>query len=119
MASHAKGVHYDPRRDLAFSTYAWPCILRQVWQAAQAQARFEFSGVTYQAILPRPEVDPVAEQETCTVRRVLRQLVERLPARLRCVMVARYGLDGRPAATYAEMGASLGLTQQRICQLRM
>jgi hypothetical protein len=32
-------------------------------------------------------------------------------------MVARYGLDGRPAATYAEVGASLGLTKQRICQL--
>jgi hypothetical protein len=29
VASHAKGVHYDPRRGLACSTYAWPCILRQ------------------------------------------------------------------------------------------
>jgi DNA-directed RNA polymerase sigma subunit (sigma70/sigma32) len=47
----------------------------------------------------------------------LSQLVERLPVRLRTVMVARYGLNGRPAATYAEIGASLGLTKQRICQL--
>jgi RNA polymerase sigma factor (sigma-70 family) len=109
--------HYDPRRGLAFSTYAWPCILRQVWRDAQVQARFEFSGVIYRAILPRPEADPATEQEAHPVRRALSQLVERLPARLRTVMVARYGLNGRPAATYAEIGASLGLTKQRICQL--
>ena len=66
---------------------------------------------------PTPEVDPAAEQEARAVRRALSQLVERLPERLRIVMVARYGLDGRPATTYAEIGASLGLTKQRICQL--
>jgi len=47
----------------------------------------------------------------------LSQLVEHLPECLRYVVVARYGLDGHPAATYAEIGASLGLTRQRICQL--
>ena len=110
-------LHYDPKRGTAFSTYAWPCILRQIWGAAQAQARFEFSGMTYWAVIPHAEVDPVAEQQVRTVRRALSQLVERLPVRLHTVMVARYGLNGRPAATYAEIGASLGLTKQRICQL--
>jgi RNA polymerase sigma factor (sigma-70 family) len=110
-------LHYDPRRGVAFSTYAWPCILRQVWQAAQAQARFEFSGMAYWAVLPHAEVDPAAEQEVRAVRQALRQLMERLPERLRIVMVARYGLDGRPATTYAKIGAALGVTKQRICQL--
>ena len=73
--------------------------------------------MTYWAVIPHAEVDPVAEQQVRAVRRALSQLVERLPARLRTVMVARYGLNGRPAATYAEIGASLGLTKQRICQL--
>jgi RNA polymerase sigma factor (sigma-70 family) len=110
-------LHYDPRRGLAFSTYAWPCILRQIWGAAQAQARFEFSGMTYWAVIPHAEVNPVAEQEIRTVRRALSQLIERLPERLRIVMVARYGLNGHPVTTYAEIGALLGLTKQRICQL--
>ena len=110
-------LHYDPRRGLAFSTYAWPCILRPVWRAAQAQAHCEFSGVICRAVIPRPVVDPAAEQEVHTVRQTLSQLVEHLPECLRYVVVARYGLDGHPAATYAEIGASLGLTRQRICQL--
>lgn len=87
-------LHYDPKRGLAFSTYAWPCILRQIWRAAQAQARFEFSGVTDWAVVPRPVVDPVAEQEARLVRLASSQLVERLPARLRTVMG-----DGRPVWT--------------------
>ncbi len=31
---------FDPLRGLAFSTYAWPCIMRQVWRAVKAHARF-------------------------------------------------------------------------------
>ena len=110
-------LHYDPKRGPAFSTYAWVCIRRQIWGAAQAQARFEFSGMAYWAVIPHAEVDPAAEQEARAVRQALRQLMERLPERLRIVMVARYGLDGRPATTYAKIGAALGVTKQRICQL--
>ena len=110
-------LHYDPKRGPAFSTYAWLCIRRQIWGAAQAQARFEFSGMAYWAVIPHAEVDPAAEQEVRAVRQALRQLMERLPERLRIVMVARYGLDGRPATPYAEIGAALGVTKQRICQL--
>jgi DNA-directed RNA polymerase sigma subunit (sigma70/sigma32) len=73
--------------------------------------------MAYGAVLAHAEVDPAAEQEVRAVRRAVRQLIERLPERLRIVIVARYGLNGRPGTPYAEIGASLGLTKQRICQL--
>ena len=33
-------LHYDPRRGLAFSTYAWPCILRQIWRGRPSASPF-------------------------------------------------------------------------------
>ena len=110
-------LHYTPERGYAFSTYAWPCIQHQILQAVRAQARGENSPVTCQAVLPCPVVDPAAEQEAQLVQQALHQLVARLPERLRQVVRAYYGLGGDPAATYAEIGARLGLTKQRICQL--
>jgi hypothetical protein len=31
---------FDPTRGLAFSTYAWPCIMRQVWREVKVHERF-------------------------------------------------------------------------------
>jgi DNA-directed RNA polymerase sigma subunit (sigma70/sigma32) len=63
-------------------------------------------------------LDALLELETQAIRQGLRQLVVRLPERLRYVIVAYYGLDGQPGSTYATIGAQLGLTKQRVCQLR-
>ena len=40
-----------------------------------------------------------------------------LEARDRHVIVRHYGLDGRPPATYAEIGARLGISRERTRQL--
>ncbi|MCG2768399.1 MAG: hypothetical protein L6435_08455, partial [Anaerolineae bacterium] len=40
-----------------------------------------------------------------------------LPERLRVVIVARYGLEGRDPAIYRQIGATLGISGERARQL--
>jgi RNA polymerase primary sigma factor len=49
----------------------------------------------------------------------LGKAIERLPERVRYVLVRRYGLDGRDPATLAELGKELGITHERIRQLQI
>lgn len=107
---------YDPSRGLAFSTYAWPAIMRDVWRAVKVQRRAP--GRTPGAGAPvGAAVDPVERAVAAAVYRALGRLVDGLPERLRAVVVARYGLgDGRPAL-YREIGARLGVSDERARQL--
>jgi RNA polymerase sigma factor (sigma-70 family) len=108
---------FDPARGLAFSTYAWPCIMHQVWRAVKAHTRFYSSPVMGEApgLLEAP--DPATVWEATAVRRALHDLVHRLPPRLGQVIVARYGLDGHPPTIYRQIGATLGLSGERARQL--
>jgi len=49
----------------------------------------------------------------------LGKAIERLPERVRYVLIRRYGLDGRDPATLAELGKELGVTRERIRQLQI
>jgi RNA polymerase primary sigma factor len=44
--------------------------------------------------------------------------VERLPERLRRVLVRRYGLDGEEPATLADLNEELGVSRERVRQLQ-
>jgi RNA polymerase sigma factor (sigma-70 family) len=111
-------VHYTPERGVAFSTYAWPCIRNEILQVERAQVRRKRLSIASRAALSDLFLDAFIEQDHRQIEQSLFQLVSRLPERLRYVMVAYYGLDGQPASTYAVIGAHLGLTKQRVCQLR-
>jgi RNA polymerase sigma factor (sigma-70 family) len=110
-------LHYTPERGLAFSTYAWPCIRNEILHVTRAQVGRKEWPMLSLAVLSDQELDTLIEQET-RMRQDLLQLVGCLPERLRYVIVAYYGLDGQPGSTYAAIGAQLGLTKQRVCQLR-
>ena len=49
----------------------------------------------------------------------LRDLVGRLPARLRVVIMARYGLSGAEPATYVQIGEQLGISHEWVRQLEI
>lgn len=108
---------FDPGRGPAFSTYAWPCMMHQVWQAVKSHCRRE-------AALPRSSRKPPEETPdlaaiggAALVQQALHALIRRLPARLQFVVIARYGLDGWPPRTWRQIGAVLGVCGERVRQL--
>lgn len=110
---------FDPQRGLAFSTYAWPAIMRRVWQAVKNHSR---QGIMPLVGLPPSDfltANPAALAEMVAWQPTLQRLVRRLPQRLRQVIVAYYGLDGQPPASYRQLGARLALSHERIRQLHI
>jgi RNA polymerase sigma factor (sigma-70 family) len=107
---------YDPRRGLAFSTYAWPAIMRYVWRAVKVQRR-EQEPVPLAEQSVAATANPVETAVAEAVSQALYGLVQGLPERLRYVIVARYGLaDARPAL-YREIGATLGVSGEWVRRL--
>lgn len=112
---------YDPARGTTFSTYAVPAITHAVWRAVAQHLRcsppFSSPGVER---LDVALADDWLEMIDCPqVYVVLAQMVEGLPPGLRQVMVAHYGLHESPPQTFAAIGATFGLTRQRIQQLHV
>jgi RNA polymerase sporulation-specific sigma factor len=102
---------YDPQRGTAFSSYAWPCIMRQLWREVKAY-HCQPPARPGDSLGPDCEPDPAALWEKREVQQALRDLVQRLPQRMRQVIVLRYGLDGSPPATYRQIGARLGFSHE-------
>lgn len=48
----------------------------------------------------------------------LGEAIGRLPRKARYVLVRRYGLDDREAATLAQLGAELGISRERVRQIQ-
>ncbi len=108
---------YDPYRGFAFSTYAWPAIMRHVWRAVKDHAREEarpYIGLSPSDTLAR---DPAALAEAMALQQMLHRLVHRLPQPLQQVIVAYYGLDGHAPTSYRRLGARMDLSHERIHQL--
>ena len=80
-------------------------------------ARFHSPPVTGEGLPPLAGPDPALVWEAAAVQQALHHLVQRLPGRLRYVVVARYGLDGTLPATYRQIGIALGLSGERARQL--
>jgi len=113
---------YDPHRGTAFSTYAYPSIVRQVWAAVKVHGernRCARASEELRLFFESWEPGLVQRQEETAIGQALRQLVWRLPDRLRRVIVASYGLDGQPRQLYREIGLQLGVSKQRVQQLHV
>jgi RNA polymerase sigma factor (sigma-70 family) len=108
---------YDPERGNTFSTYAWVAITRHIHAAAKELNRGlgDWPGevpASWEVALPEDWMEQVLILEA------LKELVGRLPERLRRVVVARYGLAHEPPRTLRDVGAELDLTGERIRQLQ-
>lgn len=113
-------VTYDPSSGRSFWQAAWPSISATVlglskqveWRRRRARERF----VPLAQGPPAP--DPAQVQEAVLIGEALDEVVQRLPECLRYIVVAYYGLAEQPPATSLEIGQQLGLSRQRIWQLR-
>ena len=115
-------LHYDPQRGLAFSTYAYPAIVHEVWAAVKAHCRHNrqaHASSQWRLFFRTWELGVVQRQEAAELYRAVHELVGRLPERLRRVLVAYYGLDGQPRQVYSAIGVQLGVSKQRVQQLHV
>jgi RNA polymerase sigma factor (sigma-70 family) len=107
---------FDPGRGYAFSTYAWTAIRNQVWQSvkwsnkAAGWLEGEEGGDWLGWI--------VSAWQREQVREAIREELNYLPERLRQVMELAYGIGGGESQTLAAIGRRMGLTRERIRQIR-
>jgi RNA polymerase sigma factor (sigma-70 family) len=115
---HALGG-YDPSRGNRFSTYAVPAITHAVWDAVATHAQGMQPGEPrlLGALVDEPDLDTRLDRVQRAV--ALRASVGELPARLRQVIVAHYGLDQTAPQSFAQIGRRLGISRQRVQQLHL
>ena len=114
-------LKYDIGRGCRFSTYAYAAIVHQVWAAVKEHcvANGKEHATREWAIFFRHwEVGPTEAQAQEEVHTSLDGMVRRLPEQLGKVMVAYYGLAGKRSQSQREIGTQMGVTQQRISQLK-
>jgi RNA polymerase sigma factor (sigma-70 family) len=105
-------LRYDPTRGTAFSTYAWPSMMHHVWRAVKAATPAAAAAARAQP--PAERLDLAAVGEATLIREALYALVRRLPARFRYLIIARYGLDGRPPRSFAHLGRGWGVSREQV-----
>lgn len=108
-------LRYQPERGLAFSTYGWPSISRAIWRVVQEAEPPPAVGLAL--VDPPATTDPALGYETQAVVQALYHLVARLPEKLGQVITAYYGLNDTPPALFWQIGASLGVSDERARQL--
>jgi RNA polymerase sigma factor (sigma-70 family) len=109
-------LHFDPARGVAFSTYAWVVIERQIWHAV-ARSRDRPAGWERAAPL-EPEATVEAAWQWEQVHAALPDMLRHLPERLRHILVAAYGLRGQAPRSLAALGREYGVSRERVRQWR-
>jgi len=105
-------LHFDPRRGVTFASYAGVAIRNQIWRAVKIANR-------PQVWLPPPapvNLREIIEENLrqAEIHAALLEAVSRLPRRLRQVITAAYGLDGKPPRTLTAIGDRFGVTGEMV-----
>ena len=110
-------LRYDPRRQVAFSTYAWRGIKGCIWRYTMAfrQTGEGLEEEPYEAC--QAELAEAA-WEQAQIMEGLGEALAVLPERLRGVVEQVYGLGEQPPQTMAEIGRRMGVSRERVRQLR-
>jgi RNA polymerase sigma factor (sigma-70 family) len=110
-------LHYDPSRQVAFSTYAWRRIWGCIWRYT---VTFRQKGETWEEAPYEACQAELAEAawEQAQSALALHEALAVLPARFRQVVTQYYGLQGQPPMTLEAIGQLMGITRERVRQLR-
>lgn len=110
-------LRFDPDRGVAFSTYAGVAIQREIWQVVRQAEKSVSRPLPALADLPVDFADvpePDAALLHAEALSALHALVEKLPPRLREVVVAYYGLGDSPPRSFRELGRELGISHEAV-----
>jgi len=109
-------LHFDAGRGFTFSTFAGRAIRNRVWNAVRQAGRAEGwlepqrAGDSLTAIL--------ASWQQEQLQQALHEELACLPEGLRQVIELAFGLDDRPPLSLAAIGRQLGVTRERVRQMR-
>jgi RNA polymerase sigma factor (sigma-70 family) len=109
-------LHFDAGRGSAFSTYACRAIRNQIWGEVRRGWKKEGWLEAAQGRESLSEIVSGWQQEQ--VHQALVEEVACLPERLRQVVELFYGLDGLTPLRLGEIGERMGVSKERIRQLR-
>jgi RNA polymerase sigma factor (sigma-70 family) len=103
---------YDPARGVRFSTFAWQGIRYRIWNAVKKVGRvdrWQESGGPY---TDATGVQLNIDWEDVQIHEALEEGLSELSERERQILLLRYGWDGSPPQTFAEISQTLGWTRQ-------
>jgi len=109
-------LHFDPGRGFAFSTYAGRAIRNRVWNAVRQAAKAEGWLEAKRAGDSLAVLLTTWQQEQ--LHQALQDELTCLPGRLGQVIELAYGWEGQAPLTLAEIGRHMGLTRERVRQMR-
>jgi RNA polymerase sigma factor (sigma-70 family) len=112
---------YDPGRGTTFSTYAYKAIMKYVWAAVKGERRRLRREVPVGVLMVycyETGPDPAWLRDEQEIGESLLDLVKRLPKRLRRVIAAYFGLQGKEAQSLQAIGEQLGLSGEWVRQVR-
>lgn len=110
-------LKFDPTRGLAFSTYAWPSIMRHMWRTVKTDRRQIGRMIPSALRLPQATTDPVRLLENQALQQAVDHLVQRLSPRLQQTILAHYGFEEPRPTNFAQIGRTLGVSEERARQL--
>jgi RNA polymerase sigma factor (sigma-70 family) len=105
-------VGYDPKHGATFSTYAWPAIEHEIWRAVRQVGPVSLAPPVWP--LPSLPDEPDEALLEAELDQTLHALVQRLPIRLRQIVVAYYGLAEEPPCSLRQLGKRLGLSHEAV-----
>lgn len=73
---------------------------------------------SYADIIPAPNANPEAESEERLVVESALEKIKKMPKRWQYVVIRLYGLDGKAPATFRDIARKLGISHQRVNQIK-
>jgi RNA polymerase sigma factor (sigma-70 family) len=107
---------FDSQRGVQFSTYAGRVIRNQIWRVVEAG--WKKGGWLEGKRAGEGLSELVSRWQAEQVRQAVEEELACLAERLRRVVVLAYGLDGQEPLGLAEIGQQMGLSGERVRQLR-
>jgi RNA polymerase primary sigma factor len=111
--------HFDFARGFRFSTYAtWAIFNRLTHQDRREwRRRTVFVPLHYEP-LAAPDLELEQNEAQAACRTVVKRMLCRLDRRERWIMVNRHGIGGVPEQTLEQIGLDLGISKERVRQLK-